>query len=115
MALPALLGGIGKSMAKGAITKSVTGGGKKGAAAKSFQKKPSERKEEGDGGALVKTTPTPGATPASSAIVPFSPTITGNPETKVASVSGGDPKLIRVEKIRVSVVNIESYFKKRLK
>ena len=100
-------------MAKGAITKSVTGSGKKGAAAKSFQKKPSERKEEGDGGALVKTTS--GATPAASAIVPFSPTITGNPETKVASVSGGDPKLARVEKIRVSVVNIESYFKTRLK
>ena len=100
-------------MAKGAITKSVTGGGKKGAAAKSFQKKPSERKEEGGGSGLVKTTPS--ATPAASAIVPFSPTITGNPETKVASVSGGDPKLARVEKIRVSVVNIESYFKTRLK
>jgi hypothetical protein len=113
MAIPALLGGIGKSMAKGAITKSVTGGGKKGAAAKSFQKKPSERKEEGGGSGLVKTTPS--ATPAASAIVPFSPTITGNPETKVASVSGGDPKLARVEKIRVSVVNIESYFKTRLK
>ena len=78
-------------MAKGAITKSVTGGGKKGAAAKSFQKKPSERKEEGGGSGLVKTTPS--ATPAASAIVPFSPTIIGNPETKVASVSGGDPKL----------------------
>ena len=100
-------------MAKGAITKSVTGGGKKGAAAKSFQKKPSERKEEGGGSGLVKTTPS--ATPAASAIVPFSPTIIGNPETKVASVSGGDPKLARVEKIRVSVVNIESYFKTRLK
>jgi len=101
-------------MAKGAITKSVTGRGKKGAATKSFQKKPSERKEEG-GGALVKSIPTPGATPSTSAIVRFSPTITGNPETKVASVSGGDPKLARVEKIRVSVVNIESYFKTRLK
>ena len=111
MAIPALAAGLAKGLAKGAITKSVTGAGKKGAIRKSFQTKPSERKEEGRG--LVRTAP--GASPRSSAIVAFSPSVTGNPEKKIASVSGGDPKLIRVEKIRVSVVNIESYFKTRIK
>lgn len=93
MALPAIAAGLAKGMAKNAIVKKATGGGKKGAAAKSFQKKPSERKEEGRGGAIQKIAS--GATPSSAAIVPFSPSITGNTEKKIASISSadGDPKL----------------------
>ena len=102
MALPALLGAAGKS-----LVKSTFGSGKKGAAAESFRQKPSERRDntERKGGAIVPVSVA--ETRPTSAIVPFTPT-----KTAAAGAEGIEGK---VERIRVSVVNIESYFKTKIK